>query len=826
MVSTPRGRSFTVVCALVLLLGVLLVPSGPVGAAVPCPAVIAHRGNSTSTGPTENSIGAFNAAFAAGARWIETDVQFTKDNVPVLMHDSTVDRTTTGTGSVASLTAAQFTALTLNDGQRAPTLAQALDLVRANPARRLMMEAKTISAAQEPALLDLLAGLEDQVYVNGFARSLTNIQRLKSANPLLNISLVGYSPVFPVPTGISGEDQEYTYVTADGIAQLHAAGMASRVWVPNNTTAWRALRDLGVDAIMTNSVAAYVKWAAVECTGETPRLDQTAPQVESAGIQDGSTVTGTVDVTGIASDDVRLDVVSLVVDDDVVASRTPAPDGSVAFAWNSATVANGTHVVRLRARDTAGNLGYTDPVTVTVENVDEAPPTAPAELTGTWGRPSHVKLTWSAATDDAAVTGYRVYRDDQPIANLGPAARTHSDAGVVNLQTFVYEVTAVDAAGHESARKPVIVETGDDTAPSTPTASVTLSGPDAADVTWSPASDNAGVTGYRITRNGSVVGTVDGAATHLRDSALDDAVAYTYTVTALDAAGNTSAASAPSTVTTPDLTAPTAPGTLTAGSNGSTVTLTWSAATDNVGVTAYVVHRDGQPFRTLAASARTFTDTGLDATTAHRYRVSARDAAGLEGSPGNEVVRSFVDAIPPTTPTSLARTLSGFSVRLTWKASTDNVGVTGYTVLRGGVAIGTTTTATTYTDTSAPPGKTYTYTVRARDAANNQSSPSAAVSATLPVDRTAPTAPTGLTATVGAAGTRRITLTWKASTDNAGVTGYYLYRGNSKYRQLGNVLTFADTGLTAGTKYTYKLYALDASGNWSSPTGNVSATAR
>jgi chitin-binding protein len=94
------------------------------------------------------------------------------------------------------------------------------------------------------------------------------------------------------------------------------------------------------------------------------------------------------------------------------------------------------------------------------------------------------------------------------------------------------------------------------------------------------------------------------------------------------------------------------------------------------------------------------------------------------------------------------------------------------------------------------------------------------------VDRTAPTAPTGLTATAGAAGTRRVTLTWKASTDNAGVTGYYLFRGNSKYRQLGNVLSYADTGLVAGTKYTYKVYALDASGNWSSPTGNVSATAR
>ena len=50
--------------------------------------------------------------------------------------------------------------------------------------------------------------------------------------------------------------------------------------------------------------------------------------------------------------------------------------------------------------------------------------------------------------------------------------------------------------------------------------------------------------------------------------------------------------------------------------------------------------------------------------------------------------------------------------------------------------------------------------------------------------------------------------------------------GNSKYRLLGNVTSYVDTGLTAGTRYTYKVYALDASGNWSGSSGNISATAR
>ncbi len=74
-------------------------------------------------------------------------------------------------------------------------------------------------------------------------------------------------------------------------------------------------------------------------------------------------------------------------------------------------------------------------------------------LAGTWSRPSQVTLTWSGSTDNGAVTGYRVYRDDEPIKTLGPSARNHADVGVQNLTTYAYGVTALDAAGHESPSK-------------------------------------------------------------------------------------------------------------------------------------------------------------------------------------------------------------------------------------------------------------------------------------------------------------------------------------------------------------------------------------
>ena len=136
---------------------------------------------------------------------------------------------------------------------------------------------------------------------------------------------------------------------------------------------------------------------------------------------DGDPVNGTVTVTGSATDDVGVTSVVLLVDGAVAGTTAPATDGSVSIAWNSATLANGSHTVQLRARDAAGNTGLSDLVSVTVQNVDDEAPSPPGTLTAVWGSPSKVTLAWSAATDNAAVTGYRVYRDDDPVPLAEPS---------------------------------------------------------------------------------------------------------------------------------------------------------------------------------------------------------------------------------------------------------------------------------------------------------------------------------------------------------------------------------------------------------------------
>lgn len=153
------------------------------------------------------------------------------------------------------------------------------------------------------------------------------------------------------------------------------------------------------------------------------------------------------------------------------------------------------------------------------------------------------------------------------------------------------------------------------------------------------------------------------------------------------------------------------------------IRLTWSAATDNVGVTGYDVYANGTLLTSVAGNVTTFTDSRpADQTVS--YRVRAKDAASNQSGDSNTVTRigDAGDTQAPTAPANLAYTEPGSGqIKLTWTASSDNVGVSGYDIyannaLRDSVA----GTATTFTDTQ-PATSTVTYYVRAKDAAGNQS---------------------------------------------------------------------------------------------------------
>ncbi|HTI26576.1 MAG TPA: glycosyl hydrolase family 18 protein [Kutzneria sp.] len=183
-----------------------------------------------------------------------------------------------------------------------------------------------------------------------------------------------------------------------------------------------------------------------------------------------------------------------------------------------------------------------------------------------------------------------------------------------------------------------------------------------------------------------------------------------------------------------DTTPPSVPGNPTVtGTTSSSVSLSWGASSDNVGVTGYDILRGGTTIATVTGTS--YTNTGLAASTTYTYTVKARDAAGNLSGASNQVSATTQgtgggDTTAPSVPGNLTVTgTTSSSVSLSWGASTDNVGVTGYDVLRGGTTIAT-VTGTSYTNTGLAASTTYTYTVKARDAAGNLSGASNQVSAT------------------------------------------------------------------------------------------------
>jgi len=185
------------------------------------------------------------------------------------------------------------------------------------------------------------------------------------------------------------------------------------------------------------------------------------------------------------------------------------------------------------------------------------------------------------------------------------------------------------------------------------------------------------------------------------------------------------------------------------------------------------------------------------------------------------------DSIAPTVPTGLAASGNSTSViHVTWNASNDNVGVAGYAVFRNGIQVGT-TISTGYFDVNLSASASYSYSVLAYDAAGNRSAPVGPVVGTTlsPADTTAPSVPASPSAR--AVSSSQINVSWLASTDNAGVAGYLVYRGTSAaaLSMYAGVTTnsYADTRVRPSTAYYYAVLAYDAKGNRSALSATVSA---
>ena len=329
--------------------------------------------------------------------------------------------------------------------------------------------------------------------------------------------------------------------------------------------------------------------------------------------------------------------------------------------------------------------------------------------------------------------------------------------------------------------------TSDTTAPSTPTLSASGTTQTTTNLSWTASTDNVGVTGYDVYRGTTLLTTVTG--TTYTATGLTAATAYSFTVRAKDAAGNVSASSNTVNVTTLPATTTsycTAQGNSTAdekigrvqvgtinnASTGTagyedftslstnlskgtaytiTITPSWTGTVYSEGYGVWIDYNGDKDFDDAgelvwsnAASKTTpvsgsFTVPTSALTGATRMRVVMRynttpsacgafDYGQVEDYTVN-LTTTTADTTAPSTPTLSASGTTQTSTNLSWTASTDNVGVTGYNVYRGTTLL-TTVTGTTYNVTGLTASTAYSFTVRARDAAGNLSASSNTVNVT------------------------------------------------------------------------------------------------
>jgi chitodextrinase len=492
--------------------------------------------------------------------------------------------------------------------------------------------------------------------------------------------------------------------------------------------------------------------------------------------------------------------------------------------------------------------------------LDTEPPSVPGTLTGSSPTATEVDLSWGAARDNVGVTGYQIWRcqgagctNFTQIGQVAGTTTTYSDLGVSGSTSYSYELRATDAAGNVgpfSNTFTVTTSANTDTQPPSAPGTLTASnlGASEIDLSWGAASDNVGVTGYRIDRctgagctDLSHLVQLTGTATTYRDTAgLQPNTSYSYQVRAMDAAGNLGPVSNTATAVTAvggglvaaysfdEGAGTTASDRSGNGNNGTLVNATWTTAGEHGGALSFngssadVTVRNSPSLQltsgmtleawvdpsSISSAWRDVIYKGNDDYYLEATSVGGGNpvGGGTFGSANGNVVGSA--ALPANTWSYLSLTYDGAVLRLYVNGALVS------TLPQAG-AIATSTTQLSIGGDSLYgqffAGKIDDVRIynTAITASQIQSDMAIPVGGTPPV----PSPPTNLTANV-VSGTE-VDLTWGPSTDTAGVTGYRVERcqgaGCSNFVQIAapTATSYNDTGVASATSYTYRVRGID-----------------
>jgi titin len=491
-----------------------------------------------------------------------------------------------------------------------------------------------------------------------------------------------------------------------------------------------------------------------------------------------------------------------------------APDTE---SYDNTVAAGSTYTYRVRMSNAGGNGAFsgTDSATTIPGQVTSVLATAADAAT--------VNVTWSSVS---GATGYRVMRSDnagvsyaQVGTDLAANAVSYEDATADEATPYLYKVVAFNAtgAGADSATSAVTTYSAAPTGLAVDAITTTQ-----VQLSWT---DNSGGEAhyivYRAVGSGDfdAVDTVDPDTEAWNDSDIDPATTYHYYVTASNGAGESEP-----TDTVNALTRTAAP-TISAATptSATTMTVTWSAVTGATG--GYKLQRDdglggayGQ-IATPAAGAVSYNDTGLTEGRLYNYKLIAVNATG-DSATSSPVSGTTFPAAPDTV---VVGTVTTTTVDLSWDDNSS--GETNFVIFRSDdngdswdIAGTNSANDTTFTDTGLTAGTAYLYHVTATDLGG--SSPATLDAAAL----TLPAAPTGLAASPTS--DTAIHISWTAQ---SGVfNSYSLLRDDGGgFAEIAtpnaNVTSYDDTGLDEGTEYSYKLVAVNDSGD-SAASSTVAAT--
>jgi fibronectin type 3 domain-containing protein len=401
---------------------------------------------------------------------------------------------------------------------------------------------------------------------------------------------------------------------------------------------------------------------------------------------------------------------------------------------------------------------------------------------------------------------------DSTTQNLSPGDILNQETAAAAQANANANYTSTATSYHDS-----LVSPPDTIPPSTPAIVSSSAGTNTASVSWTASTDNVGVAGYYVQRNGASIAST--AQTQFNDTGLGDNTTYTYQIQAFDLGGNVSAP-ATATITTRNGTTPNPPVNVAGTAVSCTqITISWSPPGGNVPITSYLVFQGSSPANVVQTGQTYGTTTSFNAaklTPGTTYYFGVQAASSGLISPMSAII-AVTTLAAPTAPANVAASpASCVRVTMTWSASTGGMPIAAYHIFRGSTPSSLSQldarTTTSYNDISVSAATTYYYAVQAVDTGGDLSPMSLTVRVTTPA---LPSAPSGVTATANSAS--KVTLTWLASTGGMPISKYQVFRGSSP-GNLGSMgyrttTSFIDTAVSPSTTYCYAVQAVDTGGD-------------